>query len=375
MTRALKGHILQDSRFTFPFRMILAGSSESGKTYFAGRLLEKPNLFEDKISAVFYYYPCYLSEAPVTWHKTLDIPVSYHIGLPSMKELANLPKQSCVVIDDSFDEAIKSPAIDHLFRVISGKKKICVMIMTQNNFTKGKYGREIRNSCNYSVLFRNCCDVSINANIARMVGLKHAFCSASLEVEGSKYPYFFLDQSQKGQLTQFRLYTDIFSKNMVTWSLDGMKAYVVGAQDFELFFKVISEGRKFTAKENVDEKSEECPRSITISESQLDPKQQAESKKSPKPINEISEHVTENSTQDSPASSKVCNDKFNHSTSESSESEHDDADIVQRVEETNNQKESSRFPKLSDEPARRTGTTRPIRSERFFRRQRFRRII
>ena len=40
-----------------------------------------------------------------------------------------LQKNSCVVLDDSFDKALKSSAIDHLFRVISGKKNICVIII------------------------------------------------------------------------------------------------------------------------------------------------------------------------------------------------------------------------------------------------------
>lgn len=248
MTRAVKGRII-DNKFAFPFRMILAGSSGAGKTYFAGELLKRHDIFEDYLSAVHYYFPCYLSEAPVQWHKTLDIPVSYHVGLPTKSDLMQLPRKSCVVIDDSFDEALKSSAIDHLFRVISGKRNICVMIMTQNNFSKGKYGREIRNSCNFSVLFRNCCDVLINENIARMAGMKKAYDSASLDLQGQKYPYMLLDQSQKGQLSPYRLYTNIFSRFPVCYSVDGMKAYVIGAQDFELFFNVFSKNSKFTANE------------------------------------------------------------------------------------------------------------------------------
>ena len=173
MTRAVKGRIIEKT-FSFPFLMILAGSIGAGKTHFAGQLLQS-DLFEDHISEVHYYFPCYLPEAPVKWHETLDIPVSYHVGLPTKTDLMQINRNACVVIDDSFDEALKSSAIDHLFRVISGKRNICVMIMTQNNFSKGKYGREIRNSCNFSVLFRNCCDVSINENIARMAGMKKAY--------------------------------------------------------------------------------------------------------------------------------------------------------------------------------------------------------
>ena len=250
MTRSVQGHVVENTKFAFPFRMILAGSSGAGKTYFAGKLLHRKNLFEEEINSVHYFYPCYLPEAPVKWHETLHVPVSYHVGLPSKSDLITLERNSCVVLDDSFDEALKSSAIDHLFRVISGKRNISVIIMTQNNFSKGKYGREIRNSCNFSVLFRNCCDVSINENIARMAGMKKAYDSAYIDLQGQKYPYMLLDQSQKGQLSPYRLYTDIFDRFPICYSVDGMKAYIIGAQDFELFFKVFSDdNNKFTANE------------------------------------------------------------------------------------------------------------------------------
>ena len=249
MTRLVKGHIFENFKFSSPFRMILSGSSGSGKTFFAGKLL-KSDLFQDEITNIFYYYPCYLKEAPVDWHQKMNVPVVYNVGLPTKTELSDLPKGSCVVIDDSFDDAIKSSAIDHLFRVISGKMKISVMIMTQNNFSKGKYGREIRNSCNFSVLFRNCCDTTINGNITRMAGLNRAYNAAMDDQIGSQYPYVLLDQSQKGQMTPFRVFTNIFDRYPVTWSVNGMKAFVVAAQDFKLFFKVIEKGQEFTALEN-----------------------------------------------------------------------------------------------------------------------------
>ena len=250
MTRSLKGRIIPETKFSFPFRMILAGSSQSGKTYFAGKLLSE-DLFTERVSNVIYFYPCYLTDAPVDWDQTLNIPVTYQVGLPTKEELAALPERTCVVIDDSFDEAVKSSAIDHLFRVISGKRNISVIIMTQNNFTKGKYGREIRNSCNYSVLFRNCCDTSINENIARMAGLGRAYAAAKQDIDGVKYPYIFIDQSQQGQLSKYRLYTNIFDRFMETWSVDGMKGYVIGANDFNNIFRVIFEEKgSFTADED-----------------------------------------------------------------------------------------------------------------------------
>ena len=85
MTRAVKGQIIEKT-FSFPFRMILAGSSGAGKTFFAGELLKRDDLFEDQVSAVHFYFPCYLPEAPINWHKTLNKPVSYHVGLPSKSD-------------------------------------------------------------------------------------------------------------------------------------------------------------------------------------------------------------------------------------------------------------------------------------------------
>ena len=258
MTRIINGHIIEETKFSFPFRMILAGSSGSGKTHFAGELL-KGDFFQEAVSNIYYYYPVYLDEAPVSWHETFPIPVIYNFGLPSKQEMTQLPVNSCLVIDDMFDDAVKSSAIDHLFRVISGKRKLSVIIMTQNNFTKGKYGREIRNSCNFSVLFRNCCDTSINENIARMAGLSKAYKSAAIDISGEEFPYMFIDQSQRGQLTPYRLYTNIFTRFPVVWSEQGMKGYVVGAQDFNTFFTTDVKGKVFSARENASQIKEKAP--------------------------------------------------------------------------------------------------------------------
>ena len=82
-----------------------------------------------------------------------------------------------------------------------------------------------------------------------MAAMKKAYDSAYRDLQGERYPYMLLDQSQKGQLSPYRLHTNIFDRFPVCYSVDGMKAYVIGAQDFELFFDVFSEKEKFTANE------------------------------------------------------------------------------------------------------------------------------
>ena len=161
------------------------------------------------------------------------------------------PKRSCLVIDDSFDSALQSSVMDHLFRVMSGKLSISVILMTQNIFSKGKFGRDIRNSCNFVALFRNCADTRINSNFSRMVGLSHAFEAARIDLDGQMFPVMFLDLSQKGQLSKYRLYTNLFGSFQTVFSTDGMKGYIINENDFESYFKVIlGDGNNFEAEEN-----------------------------------------------------------------------------------------------------------------------------
>ena len=226
--------------FISPFRMILSGSSGAGKTHFAGELL-KNKLFENDIEYVYYYHPCYLEEQPVDWHESMKIPVSYQTGLPTLEHLTSMPQNSLVVLDDLMDKCVTSEVIDHLFRVISGKRKISVMIMAQNYFVNGKFSRNIKNSCNYSVLMRNCCDATINSRAARAMNLTKPVALAEQSNAEKEFPYIFIDQSQKGQVSGYQIYTDIFSRYKKCYSNAGMPSYIIPEKDFLSTFNILEQ--------------------------------------------------------------------------------------------------------------------------------------
>ena len=226
--------------FISPFRMILSGSSGAGKTHFAGELL-KNKLFENDIEYVYYYHPCYLEEQPVDWHESMKIPVSYQTGLPTLEHLTSMPPNSLVVLDDLMDKCVTSEVIDHLFRVISGKRKISVMIMAQNYFVNGKFSRNIKNSCNYSVLMRNCCDATINSRAARAMNLTKPVALAEQSNAEKEFPYIFIDQSQKGQVSGYQIYTDIFSRYKKCYSNAGMPSYIIPEKDFLGIFSILEQ--------------------------------------------------------------------------------------------------------------------------------------
>ena len=263
MPLTTNGVKIENEKFTLPFRIILSGSSGAGKTHFAGELLKNPNLFDGKIEFIYYFHPCYLDEAPVDWHESMSVPVSYQTGLPTMELLISMPPNSVIVLDDLMKKCNESETIDQLFRVVSGKRKISVMLMTQNYFGQGPYARNIRNSCNYSVLMRNCCDATINRRAVKAMGLTKAFNLAELECKEKEYPYIFIDQSTKGQVTGYQVYTNIYDHYRKCYSNSGMPSYIIPEKDFLSVFNILqTKNRLVLAQEKNEATISEKPPGI-----------------------------------------------------------------------------------------------------------------
>ena len=244
---------IEDQKYEFPFRMFISGSSQSGKTTFAGKLLAG-NYFRDKVMSVIYYHPDYLDHAPVNWHKTLNIPVRYKAGQPKMEELTSLAENTCVVLDDIYEECINAKPIDYLFRVLSGKKKISVMIMSQRYFAGGRFSMNVRNNVNFTVLLRNT-DARVNRNIAKLLNVEKAFNNRTKN--NKKYPHILIDNSPGALESGYRVYEDIFADHKIIYSEDGMRGYVISEKEFERFFKVINSTTATVKDENKKAESNE----------------------------------------------------------------------------------------------------------------------
>ncbi len=263
---------LENFKFTKPIRAIFSGSSQSGKTYLIGEILEhQEKLFGDNFTYVKYFYPTYLDESPVEYHTKTDTPVSYEPGFPTKEDILTLPENSLVVIDDQADTAVKSDLISQLFKVISGKKNLSVILVTQNYFIQGKHSRDIRNSCNYVALFRNCADASLNRRVATAFGLKNAYLAAERDTYSTLvYPYVFIDQTQRAQLSNYRLYVDILGDFKIAYCSAGMKGYILAEKDFLAAYRILSDKKLFVIaalkNENKKRKISESPTSTTEAE-------------------------------------------------------------------------------------------------------------
>ena len=222
---------IKDFKFADIFRIFISGSSASGKTYFAKALLKR-NIFN--FSRIYYFHPDFHEHSPVDWHEDFDKPVLYQAGIPSLKDLLEIPENSCLVFDDLFSQCCESKDIDYLFRVLSSKRKLNVIIMTQRYFAEGKCGLSIRNSSNYHVLMRNA-DARTNLNVANSMQLKPEITKAIDENKAKLYPYIFIDRTNQARVNGLQIYINILSKRFEV-IIDRMKYYLISEADFKSCF-------------------------------------------------------------------------------------------------------------------------------------------
>ena len=159
---------LVNREFPDIFRVFISGSSSSGKTFFARNLISE-GLF--KCNRIYYFHPDINETFPIDWEEKLDIPVVIKTNLPTQKDILSYPEYSCLVIDDLYTQASVSKDIDYLFRVLSSKKKLHVIIMTQRYFAEKGNSLNIRNSSNFHVLLNNS-DARFNLRVGHTMLLK-----------------------------------------------------------------------------------------------------------------------------------------------------------------------------------------------------------
>lgn len=215
-------------------RLYISGSSGSGKTYFISNFL-KAQLFE--FSRVYYYHPDFHESTPIDWHTFLPQDVIYRSDVPTIESFKEMKPFSVIVLDDIFDKVESSYDIDYLFRVLSGKRKLHVIVMGQRYFSNGKYCLSVRNCCDYHVLMRNS-DLGTTKRIARTLGHEKEIISALKFTENNLYPYIFVDKTHLARVNRVQVYIDILSPIKII-VYGSMKFYLLSEKDFLSTYKKI----------------------------------------------------------------------------------------------------------------------------------------
>ena len=237
-------------KFAPIFRVFISGCSASGKTFFAHQLLQS-NLIE--YDRVYYFHPDFHEHSPVNWQETLSKPVLYHPGIPSLEELLEIPENSVLVFDDLMTQCCEAKQIDYLFRVLSSKRKLNVIIMTQRYFSNGRNGLSIRNSSNYHVLLRNA-DARTNLLVANSMQLKSEITRAQADNKSRLYPYIFIDRTNEARVNNLQIYTNLFSTHKEV-IIGSMKYYLISESDFNQQYHCVGENLARLNENKTDELS------------------------------------------------------------------------------------------------------------------------
>jgi len=242
-------------------RAFVAGSSGAGKTTLIEQILSS-NLLSFK--RIIYCHPDFHNEVPVNW----VLPgkqLFFQAGLPTKSDILELMPETVLIIDDLFQLASESSDIDYLFRVLSGKRKIHVFILTQRYFSNAKYTVSIRNSCNYHILMNNA-DATVNTTAARKMGLKREITKAIDLNQSKPFPYIFVDRTPAARISGLCVFIDIFNKKVI---IGDMLYYLFTEADFNNSFKQIEDNIAIRHGGNTESK---IPVTSTTSENSTEAK-------------------------------------------------------------------------------------------------------
>lgn len=186
-----------DTRLQHPFSCILAGPSNSGKSYFVKQLLHyAASHVSHKPDNVVWFYAC--------WQKLYD---ELSCSFPNIRFIEGLPatfiddelfppdKVNLAVVDDLMESASENSEIEKAFTKYVHHRNLSILYLIQNIFCQGKKSRTINLNTKYMVLFRNPRDKLQVMTLARQMypGKTRFFLEAFEDATREPYGYLLVD--------------------------------------------------------------------------------------------------------------------------------------------------------------------------------------
>jgi len=201
----------EEAIFKHPFRCLIAGPSESGKTNLVKNIIfQNQELIYEPPDNITYCYAEWQSKYDII--KNFNSNIKFIQGLPEISEF-NPSCKNLLILDDLMHLCSEDESILNLFTTASHHKSISVFLMTQNIFPVGKYSRTISLNCNYLILMSNPRDKRQIGDLSRQMYPKQskyvieAFEDAVLK----EYGYLFIDLHQQTN-DKFRVQSGITSE-------------------------------------------------------------------------------------------------------------------------------------------------------------------
>ena len=208
MPKFIEGFEVCDSKLEKPFRILIGGSSGSGKTTFLKELVNR-NHFSSPFEKIVYFYPEYLYESPVEFEQIVD----YKPGLADLEYFSSLPQNSLIIYDDMINECGNSKEIMQLFSVVARKRNLSIIFIVQNMFDQTKQFRNIKLNATGFVLFKFHSAGDVLKRTLRDVGVQKTLPSRLLETAyKQRYSYIFIDMHPNRHSEFDRISGNIFDE-------------------------------------------------------------------------------------------------------------------------------------------------------------------
>ena len=209
MPKYVEGFEVCDAKLEKPFRIIVGGSSGSGKTTFLKKLVDR-NHFSSPFDKIVYLYPDYLMESPVEF----DQIVHYKPGLADLEYFTSLPQNTLIIYDDMMNECGNSKEIMQLFSVVARKRNLSIIFIVQNMFDQTKQFRNIKLNATGFVLFKFHTAIDVLKRSLRDVGVQKLLPNRLLEtIYKQRYSYIFIDMHPNRHSEFGSVLSNIFDKN------------------------------------------------------------------------------------------------------------------------------------------------------------------
>ena len=182
-----------DARLRLPFSMIVAGSSQSGKTEFCKNLLfRKENFFDANVTQVIWICAQKTKQHAEIERKLQDEIVFLYELPHSFEDLyaTYRGKKLLFVIDDLMDEVCKNEQILQIFVRECHHRNVSLIVIMQDIFYgSGHIRKTFLRNCHYLALFRSPMDMTVVDIIARRVMPRRQKLFYKIFEHATKQPY------------------------------------------------------------------------------------------------------------------------------------------------------------------------------------------
>ena len=216
-------------KFKHPTTILIAGPTQSGKTCFTKKLIQKDMFNPTPNRILWIYREGSTTNAYEGLQKELpEVEFYNHIPFDVLDNLVPL-NNNLLILDDVMDEAAQSESVAQLFTRGSHHRNITVVFILQNLFLQSKHMRTISLNSHYMVLYKNPRDkLQIrNLSIQMFPNQPKYLIDAFEDATKSPYTYLVIDLHPTTE-EDYRVRTNIFPSDSIRFYLPAPETYQNG---------------------------------------------------------------------------------------------------------------------------------------------------